>query len=125
MRVDTLLKSPLNTSQAVFTKMQSEGDNGDMYCALFAGMPYISPFGTGVSKIGTDNRTTDTELLDDENLQKEIARVTPLADLQAKLYNKEMVKHEFLGSIRRQRATYADGTTVTIDLDKNTYEIGE
>ncbi|MGN0570555.1 MAG: hypothetical protein ACI4K9_00075, partial [Candidatus Fimenecus sp.] len=77
-----------------------------------------------VSKIGTDNRTTDTELLDDENLKKEIARVTPLADLQAKLYNKEMVKHEFLGTTRRQRATYADGTTVTIDLDKNTYEIG-
>lgn len=99
------------------------GDNGDMYCALCAGMPYISPFGTGVSKIGTDNRTTDTELLDDEKLKKEIARVTPLADLQAKLYNKEMVKHEFLGTIRRQRATYADGTTVTIDLDNNTYEI--
>ncbi len=100
-----------------------KGDNGDMYCALCAGMPYISPFGTGVSKIGTDNRTTDTELLDDECLKKEIARVTPLADLQAKLYNQEMVKHEFLGSTRRQRATYADGTTVTIDLDKNTYEI--
>lgn len=100
-----------------------KGDNGDMYCALCAGMPYISPFGTGVSKIGTDNRTTDTALLDDESLKKEIARVTPLADLQAKLYNKEMVKHEFLGTTRRQRATYADGTTVTIDLDNNTYEI--
>lgn len=101
------------------------GDNGDLYCALFAGMPYISPFGTGVNKIGTDNRTADTELLDDEILKKEIDRVKPLCDLQARLYNKEMVKHEFLGSCRQQKAIYSDGTTITIDLDKNTYEIGE
>lgn len=102
-----------------------KGDNGDMYCALCAGMPYISPFGTGLSKVGTDNRTADTQLLDDDKLKEEIARVKPLAQLQEKLYNKEMLKHEFLGSYRRQKATYSDGTTVTIDLDKNTYEIGE
>ncbi|MGN0535033.1 MAG: DUF5696 domain-containing protein [Eubacterium sp.] len=102
-----------------------KGDDGDLYCALCAGMPYLHPFGTGLSKIGTDNRTADTELLDDESLKKEIERVKPLCDLQAKLYNKEMVGHEFLGSYRRQKATYSDGTTVTIDLDKNTYKIGE
>ena len=102
-----------------------KGDNGDLYCALLAGMPYISPFGTAVRKIGTDSRTADTELMDDENLKKEINRVMPLAALQAKLYNKEMVKHEFLGNVRRQRATYSDGTTVTVDFDKNTYEILE
>lgn len=102
-----------------------KGDNGDLYCALCAGMPYISPFGTGLSKVGTDNRTADTQLLDDDRLKEEIARVKPLAQLQEKLYNKEMLKHEFLGSYRRQKATYSDGTTVTIDLDKNTYEIGE
>ncbi len=102
-----------------------KGDDGDLYCALYAGMPYLHPFGTGLSKIGTDNRTADTELLDDESLKKEIARVKPLCDLQARLYNKEMVKHEFLGSYRHQKTTYSDGTTVTIDLDKNTYEIGE
>ncbi len=102
-----------------------KGDNGDLYCALCAGMPYISPFGTGLSKVGTDNRTADTQLLDDDKLKEEIARVKPLAQLQEKLYNKEMLKHEFLGSYRRQKATYSDGTTVTIDLDKNTYEIGE
>ncbi|MGN0545204.1 MAG: DUF5696 domain-containing protein [Acutalibacteraceae bacterium] len=102
-----------------------KGDNGDLYCALCAGMPYIHPFGTGLSKIGTDSRTSDTELLDDDKLKKEIERVKPLADLQAKLYNIEMIKHEFLGSTRRQKATYADGTTVTVDLDKNVYEVGE
>ncbi|MGN0528580.1 MAG: DUF5696 domain-containing protein, partial [Eubacterium sp.] len=102
-----------------------KGDDGDLYCALYAGMPYISPFGIGTEKIGNDSRTADTDLLDDESLKKEINRVKPLCDLQAKLYNKEMVEHEFLGSYRRQKATYSDGTTVTIDLDKNTYEIGE
>lgn len=102
-----------------------EGDDGDLYCALCAGMPYISPFGTGIEKIGTDNRTADTQLLNDAELKKEIARIKPLAELQAKLYNKEMVKHEFLGSYRRQEAVYSDGTTVIIDLDKDTYEVSE
>lgn len=100
-----------------------KGDDGDLYCALCAGMPYISPFGTETQKIGTDNRTADTNLLSDEALRKEIARVKPLAELQAKLYNQEMVKHEFLGSYRRQKATYADGTVITVDLDAGTYEI--
>lgn len=101
-----------------------KGDNGDLYCALLAGMPYINPFGTGTTKIGSDSRTTDTELLSDDKLKREIARVKPLAKLQAKLYNKEMLRHEFLGSPRRQRAVYSDGTVITIDLDKNTYDIG-
>lgn len=98
-----------------------KGENGDLYCALCAGMPYFKPFGVGTAKIGTDNRTADAAILDDEKLKTEIARIKPLADLQAKLYNKEMVRHEFLGSVRRQRAVYSDGTTVTVDFDKNTY----
>lgn len=102
-----------------------KGDDGDMYCALFAGMPYLHAFGTEPHKVGTDHRNADIELLKEEDLKKEIARIKPLCDLQAKLYNKEMVKHEFLGSYRRQRGTYSDGTTITIDLDQNTYEIGE
>lgn len=102
-----------------------KGVNGDLYCALCAGMPYINPFGTGIEKIGTDNRTADTELLDDNGLKKEIERVRPLAELQAKLYNKEMVKHEFLGCYEKQKATYSDGTAVTINLKENAYEIKE
>lgn len=102
-----------------------KGVNGDLYCALCAGMPYINPFGTGIEKIGTDNRTADTELIDDKGLKKEIERVRPLAELQAKLYNKEMVKHEFLGCYEKQKATYSDGTTVTINLKENIYEIKE
>ena len=60
-----------------------------------------------------------------EGGKKELERIEPLCKLQAKLYNKEMMKHEFLGSYRKQKATYSDGTSVTIDLDNNTYEIAE
>ena len=100
-----------------------KGDNGDLYCALNAGMPYINPFGQAKKKIGSDNRAADGDLLSREELQAEIARVRPLMALQEKLWNRQMVRHEFLGSYRRQRATYDDGTTVSIDLDENTYTI--
>lgn len=102
-----------------------KGDDGDLYGALNAGMPYIHPYGNELRKIGTDNRTADVEMMSDEDLKKELKRIEPLCKLQAKLYNKEMVKHEFLGSCRKQKATYSDGTSVIIDLDKNTYEVVE
>jgi hypothetical protein len=36
----------------------------------------------------------------------------------------EMTRHEFLDpGWRRQRTTFADGTRVTIDLEKDQYEI--
>ena len=100
-----------------------KGEDGDLYGALNAGMPYIHPYGNELKKIGTDNRTADVGMMNDAELKKELARIRPLCELQAKLYNKEMVKHEFLGSYRIQKAVYADGTTVTIDLDKGTYKI--
>lgn len=100
-----------------------KGEDGDLYGALNAGMPYIHPYGNELRKIGTDNRTADVEMMNDEELRNELRRIEPLCRLQAKLYNKEMVKHEFVGSYRKQKATYSDGTVVTIDLDKGTYEI--
>ncbi len=100
-----------------------KGEDGDLYGALNAGMPYIHPYGNSLREIGTDNRTADIEMMNDAQLEEELARIRPLCELQAKLYNKEMMKHEFLGSYRIQKAVYADGTTVRIDLDKGTYEI--
>lgn len=102
-----------------------KGDDGDLYCALCGGMPYLHPYGNQLKKVGKDNRTADLELMDDESLKKEIERVAPLCELQEKLYNKEMVNHSFMGSYRKQKAVYSDGTTVVIDLDKNTYKIHE
>ncbi len=100
-----------------------KGEDGDLYGALNAGMPYLHPYGNELRKIGTDKRTADIEMMNDEELKKELERVKPLCELQKKLYNKEMVKHEFLGSYRRQKATYSDGTSIVINLDKNSYEI--
>ncbi len=99
------------------------GDNGDLYCALCAGMPYFFPFGTDTKKIGRDRRPTDGALLEDQELRREIARVTPLMELQARLFDQKMLRHEFLGNLRRQRAIYEDGTAITIDLDAGSYEI--
>lgn len=100
-----------------------KGDDGDLYGALNAGMPYLHPYGNSLCKIGTDKRTADIGMMNDEDLKKELERIKPLCELQARLYNKEMVKHEFLGSYRKQKTTYSDGTSIVIDLDKNTYEI--
>ncbi len=67
-------------------------------------MPYINPYGTSLRKIGTDNRTADIEMMSDEELKKEFERIRPLCELQEKLCNKEMLKHEFLGSCRKQKS---------------------
>ena len=100
-----------------------KGEDGILHCALNAGMPYFHPFAQTDMKIGNDNRSADMELLSDAALQAEIKRVLPLAALQEKLYNQEMVRHEFLGSTRRQRTTYADGTAITVDFEKGTYTV--
>lgn len=102
-----------------------KGEDGILHCALNAGMPYFHPFAETDMKIGNDNRSADMELLSDAALQAEMKRVLPLAALQEKLYNQEMVRHEFLGSTRRQRTTYADGTTITVDFEKDTYTVRE
>lgn len=92
---------------------------------LHAGTPYIHIFGDELKAVGNDKRTADINLPDDEKLKAEIERIKPLCKLQAKLYNQKMVKHEFLGSTRKQRTIYSDGTAVTVDFDRNTYEIKE
>lgn len=89
-----------------------KGENGLLHCALNAGLPYFHPF-----------NEDETQLRSDEEIKKEIEEIKPLTALQAKLYNKEMVRHEFVGSFKCQKAVYSDGTTVTVDFDNNTYEI--
>jgi hypothetical protein len=54
----------------------------------------------------------------------ELEQVRTMCALNARVGLLELVRHEFFdGSYRRQRFTYADGTTVTIDLDSNGYEV--
>ena len=89
-----------------------KGENGIMHCALNAGLPYFHPF-----------NESETDLISDDALKAEIKEVKDLARIQAKLYNKEMVKHEFVGSFSCQKATYSDGTVITVDFKNNTYEV--
>lgn len=102
-----------------------KGEKGELYCAMHAGMPYLHPFGEKNFTIGNDNRSADVELLPNDALEKEIERVKRLTGLQARLYNTEMLRHEFLNGTRRQRTVYADGTEITADFEKGTWEIKE
>ena len=55
---------------------------------------------------------------------EDLERVRTLCALHRRVALLEMIRHEFLdASWRRQRTTFADGTRVTIDLEKDQYEI--
>ncbi len=78
------------------------GDAGRVHCLLNAGLPYIGP--------GADEAT--------------VARVKEAAALAERCAFSEMTNHEFLdASMRKQRSTFADGTTVTVDFAAKTAEV--
>jgi hypothetical protein len=53
-----------------------------------------------------------------------VAPVRTMAALPKRVAMLEMTKHEFLGAnFRKERTTFADGTTMTVDWDTNTYMI--
>ncbi|HKC66071.1 MAG TPA: DUF5696 domain-containing protein [Pyrinomonadaceae bacterium] len=56
--------------------------------------------------------------------EKTLSLIRQMARLHARVGLLEMTKHEFLdNNYRRERTTFADGTTVTVDWDTNTYAI--
>ncbi len=56
--------------------------------------------------------------------EKELVRVRTMSALHERVGLLEMTNHEFLDeSFRKQRTTFADGTKVTVDLDRDTFEI--
>ncbi|MCX8107922.1 MAG: DUF5696 domain-containing protein, partial [Verrucomicrobiae bacterium] len=79
-----------------------ESDLGFLHGLLNGGMPYL-------------------------NLQpsaEELERVRTMCSLHRRVAYQEMIKHEFLdASWRKQRATFSDGTRVTIDLDTNEWQV--
>jgi len=80
-----------------------DGQLGFLHGLLNGGIGYIEP--------------------DSDN--EEIARVKVINELHEKIAKMEMTNHEFLSEDRMcQRVTFADGTTVTVDFEKETYEIG-
>lgn len=95
-----------------------DGDSGKLHCILNAQTPYLSPF------VKKKDPIDDSELLDDETLQKSIEEVNEISAINAFLYDKELVSHKFLDkSLRRQQTVFSDGTTISVDFDKNTYEV--
>jgi len=76
-----------------------DSDSGYLHGLLNAGMPYISL---------NPNK-------------KEMDKVNLLCELQKRVGLLEMVNHEFLDkTYRKQRTTFADGTTVTVDFESDT-----
>lgn len=68
----------------------------------------------GVPQIWSRDRITDEAL----------TWAKRVAALHARVGLQEMTNHEFLdGNYRKERTTFADGTTVTVDLDARTIEI--
>ena len=79
-----------------------KGDAGYLHCILNAGMPYLN--------ISAD--------------EKEINRIKELCALAKHCQFLDLVNHEFLDdTYRKQKTTYSDGTTITVDFDNKTYVI--
>lgn len=79
-----------------------QNDLGYLHGLANAGMPYLS-------------------LFPDEPHKEQ---VRTMCALHRRVALAEMTRHEFLdGSYRKQRTTFSDGTTVTIDLDTDTFEV--
>lgn len=90
-----------------------DGDSSKLHCILNAGMPYFEPYKDGGEK-----------LLSESGLKAEIKRVSGLCEIQKLLYDKEMLRHSFLGGDKsRQRCEYSDGTIIEVDFNLNTYKI--
>jgi Family of unknown function (DUF5696) len=59
-----------------------------------------------------------------DELEKNLTLIRQMAALHERLALVEMTKHEFLDkTYGKERTTFADGTTVTVDWDSNTFEI--
>lgn len=56
--------------------------------------------------------------------EKTMALIHAMADLNRRVALLEMTNHEFLDqNCRKERTTFADGTTVTVDWDASTFKI--
>ncbi len=79
-----------------------KGDAGWLHCLLNAGLPYVGP---GASP-------------------EQVTRVNEAAALARRCAFEEMTNHEFLDDThRKQRTTFGDGSSVTVDFDTKEYSI--
>ncbi len=86
-----------------------KNDSGYLHGLANAGLPYM--------------QLTYSHFLSDSG-EVDLTRVRTMCALHERVGLLEMTNHEFLDKgYRKQRTTFADGTTVTIDLDADTFHI--
>lgn len=90
-----------------------DGDSGLLHCILNAQTPYFN-----------NSMCPGSYEKENERMKAHIVAIKEAALINKKLYNKELVKHEFLDdNYRIQKAVYSDGTEITVDFDKGTYTV--
>lgn len=88
------------------------GDSGRMHCILNGQTPYFN------------NSMANYERESDQELKERIRLVQEAADINAKVYNAEMVLHKFLDNNHRiQQTTFSNGYKITVNFDTDTYKI--
>lgn len=96
----------------------SEKEDYMLYALLNGGAPYLLRDGAYPNFDGS------FEVEIQSHLKKDIERCKVVASLHEKVAECEMIRHELVGGDAGiQRTTFSDGTTVTIDFKKQTYEI--
>ena len=96
------------------------GDDYMLYALLNGGAPYLI---RDAAYAGFDGDAGDAAAR--HRFEQDIARCRTVADLHRRVGMLEMTGFEFVdGDWRRQRTTFADGTTVSVDFDASTWCIG-
>ena len=96
----------------------SEDEDYMLYALLNGGAPYLIREGAYPNTDGSFESDVKT------TLEEDIRRSQVVSDLHEKVAKSEMIRHELIeGDASVQRTTFADGTTVTVDFRKQTYEI--
>lgn len=59
-----------------------------------------------------------------QQIRDHVQKILEAAKINAKVYDAEMLRHEFLDhTYRIQRTTFSNGWQITVDFDKDTYSI--
>ena len=96
----------------------SEKEDYMLYALLNGGAPYLIREGAYPNTDGSFESDVKG------TIEEDIRRCKVVSDLHKKVAKCEMVRHELVnGDANVQKTTFADGTTVTVDFEKQTYEI--
>lgn len=97
----------------------SKSEDYMLYALLNGGAPYFRRDGAYPNFDGSFENVVET------GVEEDIKRCNLVSGLYQKVAKQEMVRHEMVnGNYDVQRTEFADGTIVTIDFKKQTYEIG-